>query len=107
MGLAARLLSPVRPPLSGYRSLRPLFEHLLDSFSDHLLIFIAVVAQGVLTNPPPHQRLGLSVVQIDDQCPFHILLWGDATHSSAEAAHAHCGIGCLLFHATACCEEQV
>src|SRR5277367_4826574 len=79
-----------------FYSLRPLFEHLLDGFFYHLLVLISVVAQRVFSYPAPHQRLILGVIQIDNQCSFHILLWSDSTHSSADAAHAPCAPGGLL-----------
>src|ERR1700726_126197 len=80
-------------------SLRPLLEHLLDGFLHQLLILVAVVAQRILGNPSPYQRLGLSVIEVDNQSSFHVLLWSDATHSAANPAHAHCGPGGFLFHA--------
>ena len=41
---------------------RPLFEHLLNGLRYHLRVFVAIVAQRILSNPPPNERLGLGVV---------------------------------------------
>src|SRR6267154_4109489 len=85
----------------------PLLEHLLDALLHCLLVLVAVVAQRILGNSSPYQRLGLGVEQIDNQGPFNVLLRSYAAHSSAEPTHPHCGIGSLLFHAPVGSKEQV
>src|ERR1700732_1967788 len=95
------------PDKSSSLGLWPLLEHFLDALLHCLLILVPVVAQRILGNSSPNQRLGLGVEQIDNQGPYHVLLRSDATHSSAEPAHAHRGVGSLFFHATAGRDEQV
>ena len=85
----------------------PLLEHLLNALLHRLLVLVAVVAQRILGNPTPYQRLSLGVEQVDNHGPYHVLLRGDAAHPSAESTHPHCVIGSLLFHATAGSKEQV
>jgi hypothetical protein len=48
----------VAVPLLG----RPLFEHLRHGLRDHLRIFVAIVAQRILSKPSPNQGFGLGVV---------------------------------------------
>src|ERR1700691_5686762 len=96
---------PDTPPRT--RSVRPLLEHLGDGFSHHLLILIAVVVEGVLSDPTPDQTLGLRVIQVNDHCPDNILLWRDAPHAAADAAHAPRTIGGLLFQPAIGGDEHV
>src|SRR5438445_1781313 len=56
----------------------PLLKHLLNGLLHQLLVLVAVVAQRVLGDSSPHQRLALGVVQVDDQRRFHVLLWRDS-----------------------------
>src|SRR5260370_12760394 len=95
------------PSKSSNLGLWPLLEHLLDALLHCLLVLVAVVAQRILGNPSPYQRLGLRVEQIDNQGPCYVLLRSDATHSSAEPTHAHRGIGSLFLHATAGSKKKV
>src|SRR6266481_258816 len=94
------------PSKSDSLGLWPLLEHLLDALLHRLLILVAVVAQRILGNPSPYQRLGLGVEQIDNQGPCYVLLRSNAAHSSAETTHPHRGIRSLFFHATAGSKEQ-
>src|SRR5882762_4959256 len=99
--------SPSSPSLVLPLCARPLFEHLLDCLRYHLRVFVAIVAQCILSKPAPDQGLVLGVVQVDNHCPYHVLFWGDSAHSAADSAHAPGLVGGLLFHATACCEDQI
>ena len=84
-----------------------MFEHLLHGLRYHLRVLVAVVAQRILSNPPPNQGLGLGVVEVDNHGSYHVLLWSDSAHSAADSAHAPCLVGGLLFHAAACGEDDV
>src|SRR5208337_561187 len=88
-------------------ALRPLLEHLLYGFLHHLLVLVAVVAQGVLSDSTPNQRLSLCVVQTNNHGRFYILFGSDAAHSAANPAHAPRAIGGLLSLAAASGEDQV
>ena len=73
--------SCIPPPNALHRW--PLLEHLGDGFLHHLLILIAVVVKGILSDSAPDQTLILPVIQIDDQCSDNILLRsGSPTHPS-------------------------
>src|SRR5271157_5524251 len=81
-------------------ALRPLLEHLLYGFLHHLLVLVAVVAQGVLSDSTPNQRLSLCVVQTNNHGRFYILFGSDAAHSPR-------AIGGLLSLAPTGGEDQV
>src|SRR5207249_1344582 len=89
------------------KSLRPLLEHLLNGFLDHLLIFIAVFVEGVFSHPTPDQTFSLRVINTDDQCSLHTLLGGDAAHPAAHPAHAPSTKRGLLFSSATGDEDQV
>ena len=63
-------------------------HHLCEGFLQHLLILIAVVVQGILSDFAPDQTLILRVVQINDQCSDNILLRRDVVHAATNPVHA-------------------
>jgi hypothetical protein len=57
-----RVLSAGFDRRSSHANLRILLEHLLYSVIDRLLVLAAVVTEGVLADPPPHQLFALRVI---------------------------------------------
>src|SRR5271170_252201 len=82
-------------------------EHLGDRFLHQLLVLAAVIAQCVLADSPPYERLILRAVEADDERPFHVLLWSNSAHTSADSAHAPGAIGGLLSQPAAVDDDQV
>src|SRR5271157_2722265 len=78
-----------------------------SSNTTSLLVLVPVVAQGVLSDSTPNQRLSLCVVQTNNHGRFYILFGSDAAHSAANPAHAPRAIGGLLSLAPTGGEDQV